>query len=101
MALAAWRLCRRAYGTQAFPLALFVGIPMIYEPFNFVFVFGGFDGSVSQTLFWAGLLNLTSNYLDKIAPVKAATSTPVGPSARVAPSMAAPPPRRGVVVARR
>jgi hypothetical protein len=101
MAVIAWRLCRRARDTAVFPLALFISIPVIYEPFNFIFVFGGFDGSVSQTLFWAGLLNLTSNYLDKIAPVKAATPTPVGPSARVAPSMAAPPPGRGVVVARR
>jgi len=101
MAVIAWRLCRRARDTAVFPLALFISIPVIYEPFNFIFVFGGFDGSVSQTLFWAGLLNLTSNYLDKVAPVKAVASSPVGPLARVAPSTATPAPRRGVVVARR
>ncbi|MBJ7258063.1 MAG: O-antigen ligase family protein [Chthoniobacterales bacterium] len=66
LALTAWRLCHRARGTSVFPLSLFIGIPMIYEPFNYMFVFGGFDGNFTQTLFWAGLLNLTNNYLDKI-----------------------------------
>lgn len=66
MALLAWRLCNRARGTRAFPLALFVGIPIIYEPFNFVVVFGGLDSNYSQLLFWAGLLNMTTRYVDNI-----------------------------------
>lgn len=66
MAIIAWRLCRRARGTKAFTLALFVSIPIIYEPFNFVVVFGGLDSNYSQLLFWAGLLNMASNYLEKI-----------------------------------
>ena len=66
MALSAWRLCKRARGTEAFALSLFVGIPIIYEPFNFVIVFGGLDSNYQQLLFWAGLLNMTSNYLEKI-----------------------------------
>jgi hypothetical protein len=68
MALLAWRLCRRAHGTNAFPFTLFVCIPVIYEPFNYIFVFGGYDGSISQTLYWAGLLNMTSNYLAVTVP---------------------------------
>ena len=67
MALFAWRLCKRARDTRAFPLALFVGIPIIYEPFNFVLVFGGLDGNYPQLLYWAGLLHLTRNYLDELA----------------------------------
>lgn len=67
MAVLAWRLCKRARDTKAFTLALFVGIPIIYEPFNFVVVFGGLDSNYSQILYWAGLLNLTNNYLDKLA----------------------------------
>jgi energy-coupling factor transporter transmembrane protein EcfT len=43
MALYAWRLCKRARNTKAFSLALFVGIPIIYEPFNFGVVFGALD----------------------------------------------------------
>jgi len=63
MAWLAWRLCKRARGTKAFPLSLFVGIPIIYEPFNFVVIFGGLDSNYPQLLFWAGLLNMTNNYL--------------------------------------
>jgi len=69
MALLAWRLCRSAYGTKAFTLSLFVGIPIIYEPFNFVFIFGALDSGYPQTLFWAGLLNMTRNYLDAVAVI--------------------------------
>ena len=66
MAWLAWRICKRARGTKAFTLALFVGIPIIYEPFNFVFIFGGIDGNYSQLLFWAGLLKMLENYLHTI-----------------------------------
>jgi len=65
MALMAWRICLKARETQGLPLALFVGIPVIYEPFNFVVVFGALEGSYPQTLFWAGLLNLTANYINR------------------------------------
>jgi hypothetical protein len=64
MAVVAWRLCKRARGTKAFTLALFVGIPVIYEPFQFVFIFGALDSNYSQLLFWAGLLNMVNNYLN-------------------------------------
>ncbi len=69
MALLAWRLCIRARGTKAFTLALFVGIPIIYEPFNFVVVFGGLDSNYPQLLFWAGLLNMTQRYVDSMKPI--------------------------------
>jgi hypothetical protein len=68
MALLAWRLCIRARGTKAFTLALFVGIPIIYEPFNFVFIFGGLDSNYTQLLFWAGLLNMTRRYVESLKP---------------------------------
>jgi hypothetical protein len=66
MGLLAWRLCINARGTKASTLALFVGIPVIYEPFNFVVVFGGLDSNYSQLLFWAGLLNMTKRYVDSV-----------------------------------
>jgi len=68
MAISAWKLCKRARGTKAFTLALFVAIPIIYEPFNFVVVFGALEGSYPQTLFWAGLLNMTRRYTDANMP---------------------------------
>jgi len=66
MALSAWRLCKRAQGTKAFTLSLFVAIPIIYEPFNFVVVFGGLDSNYSQLLFWAGLLKMTQRYCERV-----------------------------------
>lgn len=71
MAVLAWRICNRSRGTRAFTLALFVGIPIIYEPFNFVFVFGGLDGNYTQLLFWAGLLNMTQMYVESLEPADA------------------------------
>jgi len=68
MAVLAWRTCIRARQTKAFSLALFVGIPIIYEPFNFVVVFGGLDSNYSQLLFWAGLLNMTKRYIENLKP---------------------------------
>jgi hypothetical protein len=68
MAVLAWRLCKRARGSSAFTLALFVSIPIIYEPFNFVVVFGGLDSNYPQLLFWSGLLNMTSNYIMQVKP---------------------------------
>ena len=68
MAVLAWRLCKHAQGTTAFTLALFVGIPIIYEPFNFVVIFGALDISYPQTLFWAGLLIMTQRHVNSFKP---------------------------------
>ena len=66
MAVLAWRLCNSARGSKAFTLALFVGIPIICEPFTFVFIFGALDSNYPQLLFWAGLLNMTQRYVEKL-----------------------------------
>lgn len=81
MAVLAWRLCRQAKDTKCLPFVLFVAIPIIYEPFNFVVVFGALDQNYSQMLFWAGLLNMASNYLERM---KSATS--IGKAAASLPS---------------
>lgn len=70
MTVVAWRLCYRARETSAFPLALFVGIPIIYEPFQFVVIFGALEGSYPQTLFWAGLLNMVGNHVTALRKQK-------------------------------
>jgi len=66
MAVLAWRLCKRAQGSNAATLALFVGIPIIYEPFNFVVIFGALEGNYPQTLLSAGLLMMTQRYLERL-----------------------------------
>lgn len=91
MAILAWRLCKRARGTHAFSLALFVGIPIIYEPFNFVVVFGALDSGYPQLLFWAGLLNMTQRYVDRLKPIVPVNVEPV----RVAPPAREPQPMVG------
>jgi hypothetical protein len=63
MAVVAWRLCKRARGTSALPLTLFVSIPIIYEPFNFVVVFGALESSYPQTLLWAGFLKMADSFI--------------------------------------
>jgi hypothetical protein len=77
MAWLAWRLCIRARGTKALPLALFVGIPIIFEPFNFVVVFGALDQNYPQLLFWAGLLNMTQRYVDSVVPSSTRSVAPI------------------------
>ncbi len=83
MALFAWRLCKRARGTKAFTLTLFVGLPIIYEPFNFVIIFGGLDSNYPQLLFWAGLLNMSERYVDSMKR-PAGLDIEAGPVARPA-----------------
>lgn len=68
MAWLAWQLCVRARGTKALTLSLFVGMPIIYEPVYFVFVFGALDQNYPQLLFWAGLLNITQRFLESLKP---------------------------------
>jgi hypothetical protein len=86
MAVVAWRLCKRAMGTRAFTLSLFVGIPIIYEPFNFVFIFGGLDSNYSQLLFWAGLLNMTQRYVENLKRTTLPDTQTVGQEAVTRPN---------------
>ena len=64
MAYAAWRMCIRARNTKAFSLALFISIPIIYEPFNFLIIFGALENNYPQTLLWAGLLTMCNRYIN-------------------------------------
>jgi len=64
-AIYAWKLIRRTQGTDYFPLALFVGLPAIYEPFQYTLIFGGFDSGFPTTLFLCGMLKLTSKACDE------------------------------------
>ncbi len=54
----AYRLIRACYGTTLFPVALFVGMPMVFAPFPFIFVAGGYDSSMAEAFFSAGLLKI-------------------------------------------
>jgi hypothetical protein len=56
----AWRLIRATAATPFFPLALFIGIPLIYGPIEYIFVFGGYESGFPTTIFLCGMLRLLS-----------------------------------------
>lgn len=59
----AWSVIIKSKGTPFFPLALFIGTAMIYKPFAYVFIFGGFDGDFPESIMYLAFLNLTSRGL--------------------------------------
>jgi hypothetical protein len=68
-----WKIVRRSKGTDYLPLALLVGIPAVYEPVNYVFIFGAFDSGFPNTLFICGMLKLLSNGLHAAETTSVAT----------------------------
>ena len=64
-AVFAWRLIRETNGTDFFPLALFIGLAIIWEPVNYTFIFGAFDSGLPNALFNAGMLKMLHNSLPK------------------------------------
>jgi hypothetical protein len=71
-AVYSWKIIRRSKQTDYFPVALLFGIPAIYEPFQYVLVFGGFDSGFPNTLFVCGMLKVISKALDETAQVQEA-----------------------------
>jgi hypothetical protein len=72
LAVHAWKLCVLTAGTRAFPLALFVGMPIVYFPFQFLVVTGFYELDLTVSIFSAGLLNLVANYHQSLLPKPAA-----------------------------
>lgn len=68
LAVRAWKLCVLTAGSKAFPLALFVGMPIIFFPFQFLVLTGFYELDLTVAIFSAGLLNLVSNYYRSLSP---------------------------------
>lgn len=51
-------LIKRSFDTPYFPIALFIGIPLMYAPIEFTFIFGGYDGSLPLAILMGGYLSL-------------------------------------------
>jgi hypothetical protein len=64
LACYAVRLIRRARGTPLFPVAFVFGAGLILYPFNYVFIFGSFDGDLPNAIMSLGYLKLIQNSLD-------------------------------------
>ena len=60
-----WRLIQRARGTPFFGFAVYIGMTLIYKPFEFYVVFGSFDGSLPFSIYQVGLLTLISTALEE------------------------------------
>lgn len=59
-----FQLIRRARGTPFFPLVLMYSLTAIALPFNFVFIFGAFEGDFATAIYLVGLQQLLTNTLD-------------------------------------
>lgn len=59
------RLIRHCQGSDFYPLALFVGLPQIWEPINFIFIFGAYDSGIPNTLFTLGMLKIIHNSIER------------------------------------
>jgi hypothetical protein len=70
LAVHAHRQILRCRGTEWYPLALFIGIPLIYGPLYFVFIFGDFKSNAAAFLLAAGMIRLLENNLPLPAYVK-------------------------------
>jgi hypothetical protein len=63
LAVHAHRQVRRARNTEWFPLTLFIGIPLIWSPFFFVFIGGDFSSSASSLLLGVAMVRILENNL--------------------------------------
>jgi O-antigen ligase len=59
----AWRLMRAAASTPFLPLALFIGLPAVFEPIRYIFIYGAYDAGFPETIFVCGMLRLLSKAL--------------------------------------
>ena len=48
----------KARGTPYFPIALFIGIPFLWLPFHFIFIFGAYDNALKELLLGIAMLNI-------------------------------------------
>lgn len=63
LAVQAHRQIQRCRYTEWFPLALLIGIPLVWTPFFFVFVFGTFSGAAASLFLGSGMVRLLENNL--------------------------------------
>jgi hypothetical protein len=73
----AHRQIQRCRGTEWFPVALFFGIPIIWYPIFFTFIFGGFGLDGIAILMNAGILRLLENNLPLPAYARASKVIPL------------------------
>lgn len=76
LAVYAWKLIKQSKDSPFFPLALFVGAPLLWEPFDFILVYGDYGPDMKGYIFSLAILNLCSRSL--AAWQRERTDVPVG-----------------------
>jgi hypothetical protein len=82
-AIKAYQLAKASYGTPFFPWCLFMTIPIIYMPFQFIFIFGDYKNDIVTLIMTAGYFKffetLFSAWKASRAPSPSANPTPDDP----------------------
>jgi len=65
LAHAAWKLIRRSSGTPYSPIAYFFGLPMIWLPINYTFIFGAYEKDLPLAIFSVGMIRAIDSGLKK------------------------------------
>jgi hypothetical protein len=63
LAVYAHRQIKRARGSNWLPLTIFIGIPIIYTPFYFTFIFGDYGTAIASFLVGAAMIRVLENNL--------------------------------------
>jgi hypothetical protein len=79
VAATAWKLIRQAEITPFYFLALFIGVPLIWEPFAFVLIFGAYEHSLPEAIFGIGMLRMLENSM-RLAPPEKIAAPPASPA---------------------
>jgi hypothetical protein len=68
IAIDAAKLMRRSLGTPFFPAAVYIGVPLVFHPISFLFIFGGYQGDLPGAILSIGMLHLIGRGLDLYQP---------------------------------
>lgn len=69
LAVCGFGIVRATAGSPYFPIAMMAVLPALYEPFQYLFVFGAYDSGLPTTLFTCGLFKLVENNFACWSPV--------------------------------
>lgn len=72
-----WMMIRRCQGGPYEFLAYFVGIPLIYEPFQFVVVYGSFKENITIAIVSVGMIKMLKNSLDRYEETVSVRENPI------------------------
>ena len=82
LALAAYRLIRRAKGGPYYIPALFVGLPILMEPFFYTFIFGGYQNALPTAIFSLGMIKMIEQSMAVSASIPETSPALVAPIPR-------------------